>query len=170
MYKKTLSPITLALYYFSKKQGELPKDWSPWMMNRFYSFHPLQEVRETTYMMNNLCHGTDKEFIRISLLSLIPKQFKMPYLQYIKKPKEKAQDIKPIIDMIQKKFNWTQTELDSNLPIIIEQFKDKSLLKEFAKKTGDSKLLRKVLSKKERGELFTPKPIQKSVTTLGQWC
>ncbi len=170
MFKKNLSPITLALYYFSKKQGELPKDWSPYMMNRFYSFHPMQQVRETTYLMNNLCHGTDKDFIRIALLGLIPKQFKMPYLQYIKKPTEKAKDIKPIIDMIQKKFNWTQRELESNLPIIVEQFKDKPILKEFARKTGNRKLLEKVLSKKERTELFTPKPIQKAVTTLGKWC
>ena len=170
MFKKRLSPITLALYYFSKKQGELPKDWSPYMMYRFYSFHPMEKVREVTYLMNGLCHRTDKDFIRIALRSLIPKQFNMPFLQYIKKPTEKAQDIKPIIDMIQKRFNWTQRELESNLPIIMEQFKDKKLLKEFARKTGDTKLLNKVLSKKERGELFTPKPIQKAVTTLGRWC
>lgn len=142
-----VSPITVCLNHIYKKQGELPKEFSPFMINRFLSYNPNKKVQEMTRQFDRNSFISDKDFMGLVMYGTIPFQ-QVPWVNYIKTNKEKQKDIKPILQQLQKLFDWTDTELEENLPLILKEFENKTIFQEFAIKTGDPEMIKKAGIKK----------------------
>ena len=161
---KSVSPLTQSIRYFYTKQGDLPKEWQPFIINKFLSYNPDITTQEFSRKLDRVAFISDKELLQIIMYGGIKRQV-VPWVTYIKKPKEKAQEYKPIIQMLQDKFKWTDQELEYNLPVIIKQLDNPETLKELAVMTGDETLIRKLKLIKKTKEVITKKP----VVSLNRW-
>lgn len=122
------SPLGKMLNRFYTKEGNLPKDWQPFLMNRFLSFNP--RLRQESFTIDRYVYRLyfDKTFLKSLFDVTIPKHSKMPFTKYIKKPTDKDDKYEVILRSFQRKFHWTEKELRSNTPTLIKEI-DKDVKK-----------------------------------------
>lgn len=122
------SPLGKMLNRFYTKEGELPKDWQPFIMNRFLSFNP--RLRDEAFKIDRYVYKlyNDKEFMKMLIDIAIPKHSRMPFNKYIKKTKDAEDKYDVILKSFQRKFHWTDRELRSNAPTLLKEI-DKDVKK-----------------------------------------
>lgn len=162
---RPISPLTASIRYFYTKQGTLPKEWHPFIINKFLSYNPDINIQEFTRKLDRITFISDKVLLQIIMFGGIKREMKVPWITYIKKPKEKAMQYKPILEMIQKHFKWTKTELDSNIPVITNLLEDKETLKKLAIMSGDETLIRRLKLIKKTKEKIKKRPM----VNLNKW-
>lgn len=113
------SPLGKMLNRFYTKEGELPKEWQPFLMNRFLSFNP--RLRNEAFKIDRYIYKLyfDKTFLKSLIDINIPKHSRMPFNKYIKKTKETEDKYDIILEAFQKKFHWTDKELKTNTKVLI---------------------------------------------------
>lgn len=140
------------LKVFFEKTGKVDRTWSPFLMNRFFSMSWDFKTQQTAFRMNKFTFilGTDyKELLEAIYLINIPRM-KTPFIKYIKKPSEKKDDNKELIEEFQKYFNWTDHETEINTPFIIQALENKEEVLQLLKFIGaDETLYKKYKVKKE---------------------
>lgn len=153
------SPIGMMLNRFYTKQGNLPSNWQPFLMNRFLSMNPKMCKQSFDIDRFVFKFYDDKEFMELLIDCSIPKHSRMPFNKYIKKPAEKALVYKPIIDMLQKKYHWTDREVGIQTPLLLLQFSNKDKLREILDYMGaDMSLYKKLKVKVEKVKI----PVKKT--------
>jgi hypothetical protein len=130
---RNLSPVTVSLYRFYKKDRELPKDWQPFLINRFLSFN--FKLIEMCSRVDKYSFILDKDIIEKIFDVNIPQQ-KPPWTQYIKKPEEKVEEFNFILKELQKYYHWTDRELELNKLVIIKELENKEKLVKIMKFIG----------------------------------
>jgi len=117
-----------------KKEGKLPHDWQPFIINRFLSFH------NTTFglasKVDKYVFWVDKKLLETIYMNVIPESKKQPWFHYIRKPQEGENEYGFLLHSLQKFYKWTDGELEANSPLILKLIQDKKVLEKMMRFIG----------------------------------
>jgi len=156
---------------FTTKSGTIDKTWSPFIINRFFSMSNTLNLRDTAFKMNKYIFTLDKDHRDLlkTVYDININRQRAPWIKYLKKPSEKSENFKEIIDEFQTYFKWTVQERDTNALLLINQLKDKDTLFKVLNFIGASKVLYKkygLLGRINKEEKVEPK---KQGVSLFNW-
>ena len=140
------------------KDGMLSKKPQWFILNRFLSMCHIRDVRDISFDLDKYVYqkkGHDNTHIIKAIIDVNIPQQRPPFIRYIKKPKEKAQEFDFIFKDLQHYFKWTDKELEAEKPILYELFQDKKTLEKVLKFIGADKKY----FKKYKIEIVEPKVI-----------
>lgn len=126
---------------FFTKFGDYPTmNGYPFILSRYCSFHKDKQIRELSYRMDKYLFKfyDDKWLINYMFDVGIPRG-SMPYglfKSYIKKPIEEKSDYDFIFKRLQKRYYWTDNELEHNKPMILKVLEDKTKLRKMLDDVG----------------------------------
>lgn len=109
------------------KEGKWNDTMHPLVMNRVISFKHKQLSSE--FDLNIFTVNT--EITRGRMFLHIPKVDKIPFVKYIKKLKEKGEDLDFLFDKIKKYYKWSNREFEMNKDLLLSMFDNKDILKDF---------------------------------------
>lgn len=124
------------------KQTRLSDKPQWFILNRYLSMCQIPEVRDFSFKLDKYImtkKGHKNSHIIETLVKVnIPTQ-RAPFIKYIRKPTEKAQEFDFIFKDLQNYFGWTNKELEAEKLILIELLKDKKELEKILKFIGADK-------------------------------
>lgn len=163
----TDSPFGQIFVRFFTKTGDYPvMNGYPFILNRYCSFHQDKEVRELSYKMDRyMFRFYDERWLINYMFDMGIKRQSMPFQlfkRYIKKPEEVKSDYDFIFEKLQKRYMWSDNELNKNKFLIKKLLEDKIKLRQMLDDIGaDEKLYKKFG--------IEIKPMIKTNVGLGKW-
>lgn len=146
------------LRYIFTRTGELEKNWSPFMINRFLSFSFENEIKQVAINADKYVFALSKHWIELIYSASITPRFKAPFIKYVKKPSKIKGNYEPIIELIQVYYNWTDKETIKNKDTIKTIIENNDLSKLLRYYNADEKIYRKYKVKITKPKISKPKP------------
>jgi len=136
------------------KQGELGKDFSPFINNMFYSFS--SQTLPIALKLDKYIFWLDKD-IMTSIINATTPKMRQPWFKYIKKPKTEKNKI---LLELQKIYKWTDRQRDAQSRLLDTLLSDDRTLTSLLRMIGaDEKTFKeykvKMEEPKEEGSLKT---------------
>lgn len=113
---------------FITKNLEFLEEVEPFILNRFISFHP--PAINVANDINRFIFKNNKKFVLGLMLTKVPRSYRVPYLQYIKKPETVEHEMQFLLDKIKDYYGWSERELKNQLPLLLKIFEEKNVLRE----------------------------------------
>ena len=102
---------------------------APFVLMRFLSFNPYN--RKFCSVMDKYTFQCRREIMFALMWKMIPKQSRMPFYKYIKKPEEEKGEYGFLIEKIKNQYDWSEKDVHENMSFIKHIFKDKNILKDY---------------------------------------